>query len=90
MVIHLDPQAADKFLGRFPIEDTVSKIFLVKGAQVNVKMSGSHCIPAVQLGDGAEVDKPVHLQGFMKGSWFSGRYPAADFSYFLQFRPAFS
>ena len=43
-----------------------------------IEVTGVHGIPAVELSNGAKVDKPVHLYRFVEGPWSIGRDPAAD------------
>ena len=54
-----------------------------------VKMSWIHGVPSVQLCNGAEMDKPVHLYGLPISTWGMCRNPSADFRYFFQFLFAF-
>ena len=54
-----------------------------------VKISWIHGVPSVQLCNGAEMDKPVHLYGLPISTWGMCRNPSADFRYFFQFLFAF-
>ncbi len=47
-------------------------------------MTRVHGVPAVQFGDGAEVYKPVHLDGLVEVTWFVRRHPTADFGDLFQ------
>ena len=87
VVVHLDPQAAEQFLGLFPIKAAVGQTLVVEGLQVLVEVAGGHGVPAVQFGDGAEMDEPVHLQGLVKGTRPVCRHPAADKGDLFEFRP---
>ena len=78
MVVDLDPQAAEQFLGRLAGQGAVGQALLVEGGEVLVQVAGGHGVPAVQFRDGAQVHEPVHLQGFPEVSRGVGRDAAAD------------
>ncbi len=48
---------------------------IIKWFEMLIDMSRRHCIPAIEFGDGAEMHKPVHLQGFVEGLRSIGQAP---------------
>ena len=88
MVVELDPKALEKFLGAIPIQGPFGEIPLVERLQVLVQVTGVHGVPAVELRHGAQVNEPVHLQGFPEGPGRVGGHMAADFGDVQQFSAA--
>ncbi|EKD38768.1 MAG: hypothetical protein ACD_75C00615G0001 [uncultured bacterium] len=88
MVVDLDPQAAEQFLGPVAVKTSRGDILFIKWQEMLVYMAGGHGIPAVQFGDGAEMDEPVHLQCFVEGPRLLGRHPPADFGDVFEFGPS--
>ena len=78
LVIELDPQAGEQFLGLVACQRAVGQSLLIERPQVLVYMAGIHGVPAVQLGHGAEVHEPVHLYGLPQVARGMGGNPAAD------------
>ncbi len=84
MVVDLDPETADQLLGLFSGQGSRCEFRFVKGGKVLVEMPRIHGIPAVELGDRAEMHEPVHLDRLVEGPRRIGRHPAADFGYLAQ------
>ncbi len=78
-VVDLDPEAGQQFLRLFTGHRSLGHVLLVEGGQVLVEVPGAHGVPSVHLGDGPEVDEPVHLQCFPEVARGVGWDPAAGF-----------
>ena len=75
LVVELDPQARDEFLGFLTSERTILQTFLIEGEQMLIDVSWVHGVPAVQFRHGAEVYEPIHLNGFPQIAGRMGRHP---------------
>ncbi len=83
--MELHPQALQKLLGLIPGQSTRFNLFLVERVQMLVQPAWAEGVPGVKLCYDANVDEPVHLDGFMEGpGCVSGNVPA-EFRYFEEF-----
>jgi hypothetical protein len=62
VVVELDPEALEQFLGLLAIQRARSAVTLVEREEVAIEVAGVHRVPAVQFRDRAQVHEPVHLQ----------------------------
>ena len=62
LVVELDPEALEQFLGRVVRQRAVGQPAAVERVQVPVEVAGAERVPGVQLGGHAQVDEPVRLQ----------------------------
>ena len=79
MIVHFYPETGDQFLSFISGKRSLGYLFIIKRCQVLVEMAWVHGIPAIQLGNCSQVNKPVHLYGFPKISGSIGRNPMAYF-----------
>ena len=88
LVVELDPEAGDEFLGLVAGQCAFCDALLVEGEEVLVDVSGVHGVPAVELCDGAQVHEPVHLNGFPEVAGCVGGHMMTNVCYFQQLRLA--
>ena len=62
LVVELDPEAVQQFLGLVAGERAVGQPFLVERLEVLVQLAGVEGVPRVEFGGHAQVDEPVVLQ----------------------------
>ena len=84
LVIELDPQTADQFLGLVACQCTIGDTFLIEGEQMLIDMPWVHRVPAIEFRHGTEVYEPVHLDGLPEIARGVGRYPVAHIGNLLQ------
>ena len=84
LVVELDPQTADQFLGLVACQCTIGNTFLIEGEQMLVDMTRIHRVPAVEFGYGAKVYEPVHLNRLPQITRGMGRYPVTHIGNLLQ------
>ena len=77
LVVELDPPGFQIFLGLLPGEGAGFHFGFVEGIQMLVQLAGAVSVPGVQLGDDAQMDEEVHLQGFVEGAGSMGGDPFA-------------
>ena len=85
MVIYLDKEAGHQLFGFITGKGPRSYFFFIERSQMLVEMSRVHGIPAVQFGNGSQMDKPIHLDSFPIRTGSMGRNPTANFSYLTKF-----
>jgi len=66
VIVELDPERLQEFLGTLTGQGADRDLFLVKRIQVLIQSTRVESIPGVQFGNYADVNKPVVLQGFPK------------------------
>ncbi len=88
LVVELDPQAAEQFLGLVVGQTAVRQPFFVEGIEMLVNMAGVHGVPAVEFRYRPQMYEPVHLDGLPEIARSVGGHPAADGSNLFQFRLA--
>ena len=88
LVVELDPQALQQFLGLSLRESSIVKTFFVERLEVPVQVTGAERVPSVQLNGHPQVNEPVILQGFPKVTRGMRRDISADISDMLQLRLA--
>ena len=62
LVVELDPEALEQFLGRVAGQAAVGQPAAVERLQMPVEVAGAERVPGVELGGHAQVDEPVRLQ----------------------------
>ena len=87
LVVELDPQARQQFLCVVARQRALVDALLIEREQMLVDVAGVHGVPAVELGDGAQMHEPVHLNGLPQVAGRMGRHPAADVGNLLQLLP---
>ena len=85
LVVELDPQATEQFLGLLAGQRTFLDAFLIEGPQVLVDVSRVHRVPAVELRHRSQMHEPVHLYRLPQIPRCVGRHPPAHLGYLLQF-----
>jgi hypothetical protein len=77
VVVELDPEALEQLLGILAVETAVFEALLVEGLEVLIEVSRVERVPAVELGDDAEVVEPVGLERFPEVGGSVGGDPLA-------------
>ena len=84
LVVELDPQTTQQFLGLLARQRPFLDAFLIEGPQVLVDMPGIHRVPAIQLSHRTEMHEPVHLYRLPQIPGGMGRHPLAHLGNLLQ------
>ena len=88
LVVELDPEALQQFLGLFARKRAIGQPALVEGRQVLVEVAGVEGIPGVQFAGYAQVHEPVVLQRLPEVARGVGGHPTAHFGDAFQFGAA--
>ena len=86
LVVELDPEGLQELPGAFLRQRAVGQAFLIERPEVLVEPARVEGVPGVVLGDDAEVDEPVGLEGLPKIARRLGRHAVADLGDALELR----